>query len=235
MRKPRTIKDYGGRALLLEWEQVIAPEVNQGVHAYAAWISRWPEVLECVSAYASLLVKLRAEGLKDGIRERIYDEAILEVPADNERELCLPVVYGKDYGPDLAAIAKALRLPERSIIDLHLKRSYRVYQLGFQPGFAFLGNLDERLSLPRRRVPRARVPAGSVAIAGRQTAVYPNASPGGWHLLGRCPVPLVNYEASRPEELNVLQAGDKVRFLAITAAEFDELKQQPQLWWKQFN
>jgi KipI family sensor histidine kinase inhibitor len=101
------------------------------------------------------------------------------------------------------------------VIELHSAREYRVGAIGFAPGFAYLGELDARLALPRRATPRVRVPAGSLAIAERQTAVYPQASPGGWHLLGRCAWPLFDAQRDPPCPLRV---GDRVRFLPIDAA-----------------
>lgn len=129
----------------------------------------------------------------------------------------LPVCYGGDFGPDLTATAAASGLSEDQVIALHAAGDYRVYMLGFLPGFPFIGQLAERLRLPRRSEPRQSVPAGSVAIAGELTAVYPSASPGGWHLLGRCPVPLFDLASVQP---SLLQPGDEVRFVAVDQTEF---------------
>ena len=234
MRKPRTIKSYGPKALLLEWEQLISPAINQGVHAYGAAISDWPEVVECIPAYASLLVKLHHPMDTDRIRERIYSGVVIKETADDRRRIVLPVCYGGEFGVDLTAVAAATNLSEQDVIELHSGRTYQVYQLGFQPGFAFLGDLDDRLTLPRRAAPRSSVPAGSVAIAERQTAVYPSPSPGGWQLIGRCPVPVVNFNAEQPEALALLQPGDEVRFTPIDESKFSQLQQQPNVWWEQF-
>lgn len=126
----------------------------------------------------------------------------------------LPVWYA---GEDLAEVARACALSEAEVIALHSGTEYRVGAIGFAPGFAYLGELDARLALPRRASPRTRVPAGSLAIAERQTAVYPQASPGGWHLLGRCPRRLFDACAEPPCPLAV---GDRVRFFAIDEAAF---------------
>lgn len=124
----------------------------------------------------------------------------------------LPVWYA---GEDLQAVAQACRLSVVEVIELHSMREYRVGAIGFTPGFAYLGELDERLVLPRRSTPRTRVPAGSLAIAERQTAIYPQTSPGGWHLLGCCPRRLFDAHATPPCPLAV---GDRVRFVAIDEA-----------------
>ncbi|WP_170849290.1 5-oxoprolinase subunit PxpB [Azotobacter beijerinckii] len=126
----------------------------------------------------------------------------------------IPIWYA---GEDLAEVARACALSEAEVIALHSGTEYRVGAIGFAPGFAYLGELDARLALPRRASPRTRVPAGSLAIAERQTAVYPQASPGGWHLLGRCPRRLFDARAEPPCPLAV---GDRVRFFAIDEAAF---------------
>lgn len=120
-------------------------------------------------------------------------------------------------GEDLAEVARACRLTEAEVIELHAGREYRVGAIGFAPGFAYLGTLDERLALPRRATPRARVPAGSLAIAERQTAVYPQASPGGWHLLGRTAQSLFDPLREPPCPFAV---GDRVRFVPIDEATY---------------
>jgi KipI family sensor histidine kinase inhibitor len=125
------------------------------------------------------------------------------------RLLELPLWYA---GEDLAFVAQACDLTEARVIELHSAVEYRVGVIGFAPGFAYLGELDARLALPRRATPRTQVPAGSLAIAERQTAIYPQASPGGWHLLGRCPWPLFDPRATPPCRLAV---GDRVRFVPV--------------------
>ncbi len=129
----------------------------------------------------------------------------------------LPICYD---GEDLLAVAQACRLKVDEVIRLHAAGEYHVGAIGFAPGFAYLGELDECLALPRRATPRLQVPAGSLAIAERQTAIYPQASPGGWHLLGRCPSCLFDAAQTPPSPLAV---GDRVRFLVIDAREFERL------------
>lgn len=125
------------------------------------------------------------------------------------REFLIPVRYD---GPDLDDVASRLRLSRDEVVRRHTAATYRVYLLGFVPGFAFLGLLDPALELPRRTSPRLKVPGGSVAIAGRQTAVYPIETPGGWHLLGHTDLPLFDPGRDPPALLGV---GDSVRFEAI--------------------
>ncbi|MBO3275102.1 5-oxoprolinase subunit PxpB [Pseudomonas schmalbachii] len=126
----------------------------------------------------------------------------------------IPVWYA---GDDLPEVARACGLSVAQVIELHTGREYRVGAIGFAPGFAYLGELDERLALPRRSTPRTQVPAGSLAIAERQTAIYPQASPGGWHLLGRTAASLFDPQAEPPCPLML---GDRVRFLPIDEAAY---------------
>jgi KipI family sensor histidine kinase inhibitor len=129
-----------------------------------------------------------------------------------QRQIEIPVHYGGDDGPDLAAVARHTGLSEQQVIEAHTGADYCVYFLGFQPGFAYLGGLPPALAIPRLATPRTRVPPGSVGIGANQTGIYPFASPGGWQLIGRTALPLFDPAATPP---TLLQAGDLVRFVAI--------------------
>ncbi|MBT3070800.1 5-oxoprolinase subunit PxpB [Rhodomicrobium sp. Az07] len=133
----------------------------------------------------------------------------------------IPCVYGGASGPDLGDIARAARLSETEAAGLHASETYVVSMLGFLPGFAYLVELPERLRVPRRATPRARIPAGSIAIAADMTAIYPLESPGGWHLIGWTPVPM--WDMARRDE-PLLRPGDRVRFRAIDAGESETLR-----------
>lgn len=129
----------------------------------------------------------------------------------------LPVYYSEESGPDLAEISRATELSVEQITALHQSREYSVYAIGFAPGFAYLGEVDARIAMPRLNTPRPRVPGGSVGIAGRQTAVYPADSPGGWNLIGLCPERMFD-PLSVPSMF--LQVGDRVRFFSISRQTF---------------
>lgn len=135
----------------------------------------------------------------------------------------LPVWYGAPEANDLQTVANVTGLSESDIIHIHSSNTYRAFAVGFAPGFAYLGELDPALSVPRMSQPRTKVPAGAVAIADRQTAVYPNESPGGWHLLGLCPVPL--YVPSDGAKV-LINAGDTVSFKPIDQSTFEQLATQ---------
>ena len=130
----------------------------------------------------------------------------------------IPVCYGGEFGPDLPAVADFARCSEDDVVRRHASTIYRVFMLGFVPGFAYLGIVDERIAMPRHAVPRVRVPARSVAIAGVQTGIYPGDTPGGWQLIGR--TPMAPFDAERPEPF-LLKAGDAVQFYAIERDEYD--------------
>lgn len=224
MRSPHNILPYGPDALLLNWEQRIDPAISAGVHAWAAAIGRHPAVRECVPAYASLLVRFAGPLITAyDLHEYILGLRPEENSQDGSFHHQLPVCYD---GPDLSEVAANLKLAPQDLIRLHADRDYLVYQVGFRPGFGFLGETAPELEIARRSTPRAHVPAGSLGIAGRQTGVYPSDSPGGWQLIGRCPYPLLR-EGNRPA---LLRAGDTVRFEPVSAAEFNDLLNSPPPW-----
>jgi KipI family sensor histidine kinase inhibitor len=175
-------------------------------------------------AYCSLLVKcdplrLRHEDLQAILQE--YLSRLENVALPKPRLVEIPVCYGEEYGPDLLDISALHKLAPEQVIELHSSATYLVYFLGFVPGFAYLGELPDALITPRLPTPRRKVPAGSVAIAGNQTGVYPAATPGGWRLLGRTPLAMF-----RPERdgLSLLSIGDHVRFVPISPQQFAALE-----------
>ncbi len=179
-----------------------------------------PGFIEAVPTYRSLTVIFNPLILPRAILKTRLLVLLEEI--DNARDQTvrcwlLPVCYSSEYGPDLETIAAAKGLTAEEVICLHSNHSYTVYMIGFLPGFPYMGNLDPALHMPRRSQPRIRVPVGSVAIAGAQTAIYPWESPGGWQLLGRCPLPLFNAHRSQP---TLLAQGDRVQFESISSDHF---------------
>jgi len=134
--------------------------------------------------------------------------------------ITIPVCYGGVFGPDIADVGKMHHITTDEVIRLHSDAVYKVYMIGFVPGFAYLGGMTDLLTSPRKQVPREVIPAGSVGIAGNQTGVYPLATPGGWQLIGRTPLKLFDVRRSRP---SLLKAGDNVVFKPIDSREFDHL------------
>jgi inhibitor of KinA len=174
--------------------------------------------------YCSLLFKFDAMKLEHEELEEIlrgYIKRLEKVALPEPRLVEIPVCYGGEYGPDLKDVAELHGLTMQRAIEVHVSATYIVYFLGFVPGFAYLGEVAEELATPRLATPRRRVAAGSVGIAGRQTGVYPVATPGGWRLLGRTPVKMFQPERA---EMSLLSIGDRVRFVAISREQFAKLE-----------
>lgn len=207
-------------ALLLRFGDTIDSAVNARVHAAALRLRLALPEAECTAAYASLLLRFEprdwnAQG-RIALERRVREALLGEAPAqDGARQVEIPVHYGGEHGPDLAAVAALTRLAPEEVVARHCAAEYRVAMLGFAPGFAYLLGMDPALAVPRRADPRQRVPAGSVAIGGAQTGVYPDELPGGWQLIGRTPLRLFDPLAAEPA---LLRPGDRVRFRAAGGA-----------------
>ncbi len=205
----------GEAALLVELGDEIDEALNARVHALALAVEEIAGVLETVPAYASLLVEFDPILLgTDSLRDRIVQLAAANTtsyPAA-PRVVEIPTHYGGEFGPDLEFVARHNNLMPEDVIHLHTSRPFRVFMLGFTPGFPYLGPLPEQIAAPRLETPRARIPAGSVGIAGRQTGIYPSESPGGWRLIGRTDVRLFDPAQNPP---TLLRSGDYVRFVVI--------------------
>ena len=227
------IKPLGDSALLISFGEVIEDEINARVHAIARAIekSNFEWLVETVPAYSSLLViydplKVSYSEVEASIGPLLKAEG----RAFEGRLIEIPVVYGSSYGPDIEFVANYNGLSVDEVIEIHSRPVYRVYFLGFLPGFAYLGGMDERIATPRLEKPRLKVPAGSVGIAGKQTGIYPLESPGGWRLIGRTPLRLFN-PAKEPPTL--LQPGDRVKFVPIEESEFRKLYERE--WGEDFD
>ncbi len=209
----------GDSAILIELGSEIDPDINTQVFALADSVeaAEIAAVVELIPTYRSLLVSYDPTISKyDEMRDRLDSfvtelEAIVEA-AGESRIVELPVVYGGEDGPDLESVAEHADLSVQEVIDIHSGVDYRVYMIGFAPGFPYLGGLDQRIATPRLKTPRISVPAGSVGIAESQTGVYPNASPGGWQLIGRTASVLFDVTKSSP---SLITPGSKVRFFPV--------------------
>jgi len=214
------MEPLGDRAILVILGERIDPGVNDQVHQLAALIraAGTPGVTDLVPAYATLAVHYDPaawpgqpyQALREQL-DRLWRSAGAAAPAE-PRRVSIPVCYGGEFGPDLAEVAGHCAMTEAEVIARHSGAEYRVYMLGFAPGFAYLGGLDPAIAAPRRQTPRMKVPAGSVGIAGMQTGIYPLETPGGWQIIGRSPQRLF-----RPgqEDPCVLRPGDRLRFVPI--------------------
>lgn len=205
-----SITPLGDSALTITWPGGISRETHARVRWVHSQLQQVSEIQDLVPSYTTLSLfydptcadHQTISHLISGILERAPGDA----PPEPSREFTIPVVYD---GADLEEVAKRTGLSVDEVVARHSGRWYDVYVVGFAPGWAYLGELDRSLALPRRTSPRTRVPAGSVAIAGTQTGVYPCAIPGGWHLIGRTDT--VMFDVSRDEPA-LLRIGDRVRF-----------------------
>ncbi len=181
----------GDSLVLVEFDALMAPEVNARVVALAQAIAgaSVPGVRDVVPGFASVGVHVDPLRFDAAALEQVVAHAwdAAAVPGPAARVVEIPVCYGGVHGPDLEAVAASAGCAPDEVVQRHTAPTYRVYMLGFLPGFAYLGSVDASIAVPRRPAPRARVPAGSVGIAGLQTGVYPCDSPGGWQLVGRTP------------------------------------------------
>lgn len=204
--------------LLVEFDQRIDPVVNdRSIQLASRLATRIGAVVrDVVPAYCSvgihfdpLLTDLAALERVIGEEARALEHA---EPREPSQIIDIPVRYGGEYGPDLDSVATWAGVTPDEVIARHSARTYRVYMLGFVPGFSYMGRVDHSIAAPRHRVPRERVPAGSVGIAGEQTGVYPISTPGGWQLIGRTDVAMFDAARTPPSLLN---PGDFVRFVPV--------------------
>jgi KipI family sensor histidine kinase inhibitor len=204
------ISPLGDTALLAELSTRLDTAINTRAIALAAALKKRRDVRQAIAGYASVTVQFDPElATHDSLSAAIKRLAAKRPPmAEPGRLHRIPVNYD---GPDIEEVGERLQLTREKIIEIHSRPIYRVFLVGFVPGWAYLGPLPKELVLPRRAVPRTLVPAGSVAMAGRQTGIYPLPTPGGWHLIGRTSVKLFLPDSDPP---CLFRAGDRVKFFS---------------------
>jgi KipI family sensor histidine kinase inhibitor len=215
----------GEAGLVVELGDAIDPAINARVHRLDAAIgaARLPGVIETIPTYRSILVSFDPEAASPealGSAIRALAGSAEDASAAAGHRWFMPTAFGGEYGEDLEEVARRVELSPAEVVKRHEAADYRVYMLGFSPGFAYLGTLPEALRLPRRETPRLKTPAGTVMQGGAQAAISPTAMPSGWHLLGRTPVRLFDLARDPPF---LLAPGDHVRLVAIPAADFPRL------------
>lgn len=213
----------GDRSLLVELGEGIDPEINQRVKAFQLALEQLAleGILDLASTYRSLLIVVNPRKLPLARLLQHVDPLIRNLnPAMGTHSKLhrIPVVYGGAHGPDLDWVARYHGIQPSDVIALHTGSVYRVYMIGFTPGYAYMGQLPDRLVTPRKETPLTAVPRGSVGIAQRQTGIYPVESPGGWQIIGRTPLTLFD-AAQWPPAL--LETGDRVQFFPIQEEEQD--------------
>jgi len=221
------IEIAGENALILYFSEQVSEASSDQIQAMtqALDVKVGKGIIDLVPSYASLLIVYDDYRYDYYAMKQLIQQTALKI-GQNEREIdslltrpivTLPVYYGPEASPDLDALAQHAQLSKEDVIAIHQAGLYQVYAIGFAPGFAFLGEVDARISMPRKTTPRQAVPKGAVAIADRQTAVYPSISPGGWNLIGLCPVLMFDPEKT---PCMPVETGDKVKFEAISKADF---------------
>ncbi len=219
----------GDSGIIIYFSEEPSPEVLSKIQATVELLenSLSDFLIDMVPSYASLLVfydplKITYSELHDKIQSLLKSDINGGINSDRNAGnlVTLPVYYSQESGPDLERLAQYANLSIQQLINLHQQQDYRVYAIGFAPGFAYLGELDPAIACPRLATPRAKVPRGAVAIADRQTAVYPATSPGGWNLIGLCPEPLFTPGKEPPMPF---QVGDTVKFESINREQFLQL------------
>lgn len=226
----------GDAAVVVEFGNEISEQTHKQVRAFSAYLQQHPflGLIEFVPAYTTVTVYYNPWVISEkgnlnpytkvtGFLQRMLPFVTDEAGNVAPRVMEIPVVYGGEHGPDLEFVAKINELSPEEVIALHTQQEYLVYMIGFAPGFPYLGGMNKRIAAPRKDTPRLQIPAGSVGIAGEQTGVYPIQTPGGWQLIGRTPVPLFTPQGTSP---SLLQAGDLVRFKAITEEAYKERKEE---------
>jgi len=215
----------GDSALIVEFEDRIDASVNARALAVAEQLRAQPSagVRDVVPTYRSVAVFFDPLRTKyDGLLELLEDEAerLEEGSPGQPTSFRIPVCYGGELGPDLETVARQAKMSPEQAVAVHSGETYRVFMIGFLPGFAYMGLVDPRIAAPRHAMPRLRVAKGSVGIAGRQTGIYPADTPGGWQLVGRTPVQ--PFDLNRPSPC-LFQAGDSVQFVPVDRDEYERL------------
>jgi inhibitor of KinA len=227
---PYRIFPLGDSAITIDFGNSINKVINKEVMTRFSQLQQQPlpGTIELVPAYSSLTiyydlpaVKKRAaadisvfDWMKGQLEEKLRTYVQEEI--NSERIVTIPVCYEKEFSPDIEQLAALKNISVEEIIQIHTSSSYKVYMLGFLPGFAYMGEVDEKIAIPRKPQPQ-NVAAGSVGIAGKQTGIYPLVSPGGWQIIGRTPLKLFNPDKEIP---TLLQSGDIVQFYSISKDEF---------------
>lgn len=215
----------GDEAILVQFENKIDPEINEHVIRLGVHVERVFEdaVKYVVPAYCSLTIvydkaKTDPTSLE---KEVIKGLDITDEEGFSKRTLFVPVCYDKKFATDLEEICNQTKLTSTEVVRMHSSHMYRTYMIGFLPGFPYLGQLPEELICERKSIPEMKVPTGAVAIAGKQTGIYPSESPGGWQVIGRTPLPLVNALDDNPF---LFHQGDRVQFYSISISQFNNIQ-----------
>ncbi|PKA84429.1 KipI family sensor histidine kinase inhibitor [Ulvibacter sp. MAR_2010_11] len=222
-----TFQLVGKHTILVSWEPIISEEIHSKVLQLEQYVTAFfsEEIIETVIAYHSVAIylheKTSAEVFLNKLEKSEWDKK--QQVSNKKYIITIPVCYSEAFGTDLSEVAKLHKLTIPEVIALHIQPYYKVYFLGFLPGFPYLGGLDKQLHTPRRQTPRPYIDKGSVGVGGAQTGIYTLDSPGGWNILGRTPLHFFSAIKNPPV---LVQPGDYVRFQAISRKKYDDISSQ---------
>ena len=220
-----TVKSFGAHAILIEWKPSIDDKTFSEILQVKQFVTQSfsEEILEVVPAYSSLAIYMKLETNLDTFISKLKHslENILKTEQAASRIIYIPVCYDLEFAPDIQEVAQKNSLSISEVITIHTTPTYKVYFLGFLPGFPYLGGLDKRLHTSRKETPRQKVESGSVAIGGSQTGIYTTDSPGGWQIIGKTPLSLFSIKNNPPA---LLKAGDFIKFKSISKDEFRKIE-----------
>ena len=220
-------KRFGERSILIEWPSIIDESVLKNILLFKLEIEK-----KCLdiniyvkTSYSSLLVTY-SKKLNDSSKVSELKNIYKKIRSNKKQifnKWVIPVCYDISFGKDLVFLEKSLSIKKEEIISLHASKDYRVYNIGFLPGFLYLGGMDSEIHHPRKEKPSLNIEKGAVGIGGSQTGIYPNKSPGGWHIIGRTPINLFDIEKASPCLIN---SGDKVKFVSISLEQYQLISVQ---------
>ena len=228
-----SINDASENSIIVYFGSETSDSISNQINAFCIHMKTNYQtyIIDLISSYASVLLIFDVPNISHSEIKRIVRASLAKLEKSSKKSgvseekqvITLPVLYGGKNGPDLSTIAKNAGISEREVISIHESKPYLVYAIGFAPGFAYLGEVDPKIATPRLETPRQPVPKGAVAIADRQTAVYPAESPGGWNIIGICPIPMFN--SLSPPYMPV-SVGDTVKFESIDENQFDKIQEK---------
>lgn len=226
MKSELNFKSYGTSAILIEWEAIIDEQIIKEINSFKHQIfeKEKDKIQDYIIGYNSLLIRYSLPIAHFSEKVDFFKEVYQFVQEDSQTINYLweiPVCYDQEFGFDLETLAQEKQLSTSAITQQHTSALYSVYFIGFLPGFLYLGGLDQSLHTDRKSKPLLRVPKGSVAIGGQQTGIYPQESAGGWHIIGKTPIPIFDVQKEQP---CFAKSGDQIQFVAIDKEEFHEIE-----------
>jgi inhibitor of KinA len=219
----------GDSAIVIQLGNEISESIQRHISSICSFLEDYSfeGFIEYVPAFTTVTIFYDALVTDYETTQSLLQEMLQEIMEGIEEKDALvveiPVLYGGTHGPDLPYVATHAGISEAEVIALHTSGEYLVYMIGFAPGFPYLGGMNEKIAAPRKETPRGKIAAGSIGIAGVQTGIYPIETPGGWQIIGQTPLKLFDVERQPPA---LLKAGNKLRFVAISEAEFKNIKGQ---------